>query len=234
MSAAASGARPFRPRLRVVAVWLTLLALLAAIIVVEIRDWRESATESNEPQIRSLLPLPLDQVGAIEIFYAGTLHRFERDAAAIWFYHGHGVDSKAQAHTHQADPALAPLIAKALTAFGRTRVERQFPRGPLEKEYGVSAPEMIILVYRPKDLHPLATYAVGHVAPDGLSRYVLPEGRPTVVSIANYQIETLQALIKTVTGQATAEQLDQALKSPSTPPTAPAAKPSLDVTNAPR
>jgi hypothetical protein len=225
VSAAASGARSFRPRLRVVAVWLTLFALLAAIGVVEIRDWRDSATESKEPQIRSLLPVPLDQVGVIEILYAGTLHRFERDATAVWFYHGHGADTSAQAHTHQADPALAPRIAKALAAFGRTRIERQFPRGPLESDYGVSAPEMFIVVYRPNDLHPLAKYAVGHVAPDGLSRYVLPDGRSMVVSIANYQIENLQALIKTVAGQATAEQLDQALKAPSAPPAPPAAKP---------
>jgi hypothetical protein len=38
-------------------------------------------------------------------------------------------------------------------------------------------------------------YAVGDVAPDGLSRYVLPVGSAKVFTIANYQITNLLDLV---------------------------------------
>jgi hypothetical protein len=44
----------------------------------------------------------------------------------------------------------------------------------------------------------MAQFAVGDVAPDGLSRYVLPVGGKYVVTIANYQIENLLGLIEKV------------------------------------
>ena len=55
------------------------------------------------------------------------------------------------------------------------------------------------MVYRPKEVQPLARYAVGIVAPDGVSRYVLPVGSTYVVTIANYQIDNLLNLIRAVT-----------------------------------
>jgi hypothetical protein len=57
---------------------------------------------------------------------------------------------------------------------------------------------MIILIYGKGSLQPLAQYAVGDVAPDGLSRYVLPVGSSYVVTIANYQIDNLLNLIRAV------------------------------------
>jgi hypothetical protein len=47
-------------------------------------------------------------------------------------------------------------------------------------------------------VQPLARYAVGIVAPDGVSRYVLPVGSTYVVTIANYQIDNLLNLIQAV------------------------------------
>jgi hypothetical protein len=47
---------------------------------------------------------------------------------------------------------------------------------------------------------PLAQYAVGDVAPDGLSRYVLQVGSASVVTIADYQITNLLDLIQAVGG----------------------------------
>lgn len=43
----------------------------------------------------------------------------------------------------------------------------------------------------------LTGYAVGHVAPDTVSRYVMTVDSSAVVTIPNYQIENLLALIET-------------------------------------
>lgn len=146
---------------------------------------------------RMLLPAPIDQLGAIEIGYAGTLHRFERDSTGAWFYHGVHTGSEG-AHAHAADASSAQRIESALAGFGRTRIEREFPIDTQSNPFGVTNPEMLILVYRPNELQPLAQYAVGDIAPDALSRYVLIVGSPAVVTIPNYQIENLLELIKAV------------------------------------
>ena len=109
--------------------------------------------------------MPLSELGAIEIADAGRVHRFERDAAGAWFYHG-AHDAAEGAHTHEPDPARAERIARALAALGRARAERDFPLGKDGAAYGVASPELVILVYRPGQSQPLVQYAVGHVAPD--------------------------------------------------------------------
>ena len=60
---------------------------------------------------------------------------------------------------------------------------------------------MIILVYAKNNPQPLAQYAVGDIAPDGFSRYVLPVGSAMVVTVANYQIDNLRSLIAAVAGK---------------------------------
>ena len=152
-----------------------------------------------------LLPVPVDELGAIEVVHGRTLHRFERDAAGAWFYHVHGVDTAAaEGHSHEADPALAERIAYAFAAFGRTRRERQFTLQTHAEDYGVTTPEMLILVYWPNAMQPLAQYAIGDLAPDALSRYVLVVGSSTVVTIPNYQIDNLLAVIAAVAGKSAA------------------------------
>ena len=107
---------------------------------------------------------------------------FCRNATGAWFYHGaHG--GAEGPHQHYPDPARADRIARAFAAFGRTRVERDFPLGRDGAAYGVSAPELVILVYRPGQSQPLVQYAVGHLAPDTVSRYVTVVGHPVVVTI---------------------------------------------------
>jgi hypothetical protein len=146
-----------------------------------------------------LLPVAIAELAAIEIADAGTLHRFERDGSGAWFYHG--VHANAQAsHAHQTDPAQAQAIDKAFAALGRTRMERQLKLDVQSGAYGLTSPQMIILVYGKGNAPPLAQYAVGDVAPDGLSRYVLRVGSASVVTIANYQITNLLDLIKAVGG----------------------------------
>ena len=185
-----------RRRRGLVAVWVVLGVLVAAIAALEIAD-RRRATPGGESDARRLLPVPVEELGAIEIADRGRLHRFERDAAGAWFYHGaHGAAEGA--HTHAGDPALAARIDRALAALGRTRIERRFTLDRNGAAYGLTPPEIVVLLYRPRQAQPLAQYAVGAIAPDTLSRYVMVVGRPEVVTIPNYQIENLQSLIQVV------------------------------------
>ena len=142
---------------RLTLVWGVLLALAAAIVAIELAD--RAATEREDRQQpsrdpRLLVPVPLEQIGAIEVAHAGAVHRFERDAAGAWFYHGVHVNADAT-HAHQADPAMAQRIETALQGFGRTRMERTLPAGMAVQQYGLANPQMVILVYRPKELQPL-------------------------------------------------------------------------------
>lgn len=174
-------------------VWLLLAVLGLAIAALEVTDHLRSGRD-GERDPRLLLSQAVDELGAIEIADRGRLHRFERDAAGSWFYHGaHG--GSAAPHAHTADPALAERIARALAALGRARIEREFPLDRGGDAYGVTTPEVVVLAYGPGRSQPLAQYAVGHVAPDTVSRYVSVVGRPGVVTIPSYQIDNLRALV---------------------------------------
>jgi hypothetical protein len=174
-------------------------ALIAGIALLEIRN-RSRLPEDVAERVhgaegsRMLLPLPVTEVAGIELGHAGTMHRFERDASGAWFYHGVHAGAQA-AHAHQTDTVQAEIIDKAFAALGRTRMERQIKLELQGGAYGLTAPQMIIIVYAKGSPLPLAQYAVGDVAPDGFSRYVLPVGSSYVVTIANYQIDNLLGLI---------------------------------------
>ena len=198
MSAVQAG----RGRRKLAAIWLVLAALVAAIVLIERMD---RATEANAPvsarDERMLIPISIEEVGAIEVAHNGTLHRFERDASGAWFYHGVHT-GKEQQHAHTSDPATATRIETALAGFGRARMERQFPLNVQNDEFGVTRPQIFIMVYRSGETQPLSRYAVGVIAPDRLSRYVLPVGSPHVVTIPEFHINNLLSLIQAVGGNA--------------------------------
>ena len=77
-------ARTAKTSLRLIAVWLLLTALTAAIVLIEMRDQAAGREDAplDEPW---LLPVEITRVDAIEVMNKGTLHRFERDAAGAWF-----------------------------------------------------------------------------------------------------------------------------------------------------
>jgi hypothetical protein len=191
-------------RRRTLVVWLLLGALVAGIALIESRNRSRLPEDVAERRhgvegSRLLLPAPVEELGVIELAYAGTLHRFERDATGAWFYHG--VHAQAQAaHAHQTDQAQAQTIEKAFAALARTRMERQIELDVQTNTYGLRSPQMIVILYGKNSPVPMAQFAVGDVAPDGLSRYVLPVGGKYIVTIANYQIENLLGLIDAVTG----------------------------------
>jgi hypothetical protein len=181
-------------------VWLLLGVLVAVIVVLELGELAGRRTGRAGPNdSRLLLPVPVDRLGAVEVAMAGRLHRFERDAAGAWFYHG--VHAAADgAHTHPVDPEAAQRIDRALAAFGRTRIERRLVLERDGRDYGVTPPHLVVLIYRSGEPQPLAQYAVGDVAPDTTSRYVQVIGQPAVVTIPDYQIENLLALLGTLEG----------------------------------
>lgn len=188
-------------RHRLWAIWSLLAVLLIAVYVLGRMEDRAGAGQGHagedEPaDARWLLPAPLSELGAIEVVHEGSLHRFERDTAGRWFYHGVHADTDPQ-HGHVTDPALAQKIENALVGFGRTRKERRIPVSEGPEKFGVSTPQMIVLVYAKGQPQPLAQYAIGDRAPDGVSRYVLRVGDKEIVTIADFQIANLVNLIGT-------------------------------------
>ena len=186
-------------RKKVWAVWLVLAALIVVIFVVESRRKNEIPREIAESVhgiagSRMLLPVPAPALVAVELGYRGVMHRFDRDAAGAWLYHGVHQGPQSE-HAHQSDPAKAEMIDKAFAALARTRMEREFDLDLKAQSYGLTAPQMVILVYGKDNPLPLGQYAVGDVAPDGFSRYILKVGGAKVITIANFQIENLIGLL---------------------------------------
>jgi hypothetical protein len=187
---------------RLLVVWSLAAALAVVIGAIQYLDHRRAVSATGgHADGRRLLPVPTEQLDALEIADAGRLHRFERDATGTWFYHGVHAATEV-AHTHASDPTLAESIERAVEAFGRTRIERDFALERNGAAYGVATPEVVVLVYGARQSQPLAQYAVGHVAPDAVSRYVLVVGQPVVATIPNYQIDNLLALVRTASAAA--------------------------------
>jgi hypothetical protein len=184
-------------RKQLLLVW-GLVAVLAVVIGIEETRRAQQVEVSTTRSEKFLLPLALEQIGAIEILRKGQLHRFERDETGAWLYHGQQDESNAAAHTHRADPLVASTIAQAITMFSRTQKEQPIPLKPGQDEYGVSRPDILVMVYALKATDPITRLAVGTVSPDGYSRYVLPVGANEAVTIAEYQITNLVAMIDAV------------------------------------
>lgn len=181
-------------RLRVV--WILLALLVAGIFWLQ-RGGEEHTADDGHGHVsedRSLLPVPVAELGAIEIAQDGQLHRFERDANGTWFYHG--AHAQAQAgHGHATDPVLAERIAKSLNALDKARMEREAPFDKTGDRFGVVAPGMILIAYKSGELQPLAQYAIGDKAPDDLVRYVHRVGTDRVVTLPQYHIDNLRDLV---------------------------------------
>ena len=181
-----------RSRIRLLLIWAVLGALAVTIYIAE----HKRSANLNAPIVKDekkLLPVPMEELGAVEIMAAGTMHRFERDTAGLWFYHGMHDQTKTE-HGHKADPEFAKVIDKAMITLGRARYERTLPLSGSD-EFGVTRPELFIAVYLPAVMEPAARYAVGITTPDNFGRYVLQVGGTSVVTVAEYQITSLIKLI---------------------------------------
>ncbi len=193
-----------RIRPRLIAVWLTFALVVGAIVAMDrtgLFRQRPNADRHGHPPAtqRKLLPVPLEDLGAIEILVSDTSYRFERDEHGAWFHHAHPTGrSDESGHVHETDPSIAARIDKAFAALGRARVKHEFAFSPHMKDYGLAKPRLRIRIYRHHETRPLARFSVGSLAPDTLSRYVLPAGTFSVLTVADYQIENLISLVEAV------------------------------------
>lgn len=203
-------------------VWVLLAALVAGIVYMQSGEEQHSADDGHGhvSENRDLLPLPVAELGAIEIAVDRQLHRFERDANGAWFYHGaHALAESG--HGHATDPALAERITKAFNALDRTRMEREAPLDPANDRFGVVVPNMILVVYKPGQTEPLAQYGIGDPTPDDLARYVHLVGTNRVVTLPQYHIDNLRNVVQAATATVPLA-LPAAVSAPATTPATPA------------
>jgi uncharacterized protein DUF4340 len=147
-----------------------------------------------------LLPASIDRIWAIEIVVQGKLHRLERDSAGKWLLHTGQHAHAGNADVHTADPDKARIIATALAALDQTQIETVVAKQPSEAEleqYGLSRPEVIVLMYARDSASPLARLAIGKVSGDGFSRYARLAGGD-IVTIAAYTATNMVQLLKAV------------------------------------
>lgn len=183
-------------------IWGVLVALAVVIWHGEVRRSDEISAQSVR-ETRRLLPAPIEEIGVVELLVKATMHRFERAANGQWFYHGVH-DATLAGHEHQINPAQADTIANALAGFGRLQPEQQIPLKGGADDYGIMRPDIFIIVYRTGADTPLARYAAGNVTPDGYSRYLLPVGSATIVTVPEFHLTNLLDLIAAMQAPAAA------------------------------
>lgn len=192
-------------RKRTLAIILLVIAVLGVVIFIKEREYIKTIeAPAGAHDEKWLFPIPLEEVGAIEVMRKGQLHRFEKDEKGTWFYHGQQDGPNATEHAHRADPLAANTIVQAIAMFSRTRKEQPIPLQPGKDEFGVSRPDILIMIYREKKTDPVGRFSIGTVSPDGYSRYVLPVGASEAVTIPEYQITNLMAMIDAVSKNAPA------------------------------
>jgi hypothetical protein len=158
------------------------------------KEWQAVAAGGRRDQAppgpRLLVPLPIGEVAAVEIFARDKSYRFERDASGAWLLHRHA-PGDAPDTRHVADPAQSELIAQALTAFSRTMIERSVAYGAPGDGYGLIDPATVVVLFSNDQARPPLDFAVGDIASDGLGRYVLMPDHAEIVTIADNQISSL-------------------------------------------
>lgn len=171
---------------------MVLLAAVAASLFA-LRDDHagRGAAAHDDEAVEFLVPVPPDGMAAVDLLKAGQLTRFERAEDGAWFLH-----SDAQGHGHAGTPEAAERIAQAFAMFSRARVERRIgAAGDERKRFGLLFPDLVVAVYVAGKAQPAFSLEVGDIAPDGLSRYALVSGSGVVVTIPNYHVTNLTALL---------------------------------------
>lgn len=183
---------------KLLAIWGVFAVLAAAVAWFELGGGLHSDDDGHghgAVQQGMLLPMPVEELGAVEIVHGGALHRFDRDASGQWYYHGVHQAVTDPSHGHVTDPEGAKRIEAAFAALGRAKLEREFPLTDGGAQYGLASPQMVMLFLRKGETQPVAQYAVGDVAADTVSRYVMRVGGRQGGTIPDYQIANLLSLI---------------------------------------
>ena len=146
-----------------------------------------------------LLPVSIAQVWAAEIVSRGTLYRFERDSAGLWFHHvGQHVHTPGGL-VHHADPTVAPLIEAELAALDRLPIARTVARHPdaaALASSGLEHPATILLLYSRDSAGPVGRVELGKSAADGLDRYARVQQSDTLVIVPDDAAQHLATLLQ--------------------------------------
>ena len=161
-------------------------------------EW-QLARDMSERSVNLLLPVSIAQVWATEILNRGTLYRFERDPAGLWFHHVGQHVHLPGGFVHQADPTLAPLIEAELVALDRLTVGRVIAR-PADAAAlagaGLEHPATILLLYSRDNAGPVARIELGNAAAEGGDRYARIQRGDAVVIISDEARQHVTTLLQ--------------------------------------
>jgi hypothetical protein len=150
-------------------------------------EWQLSR-DMAERTAKSLLPVSITRVWAIEILDHGMLYRFERDPAGLWFHHvGQHVHAPS-GFVHQADPKLASLIEAELAGLDRLPIARIVDQHPDEAALagtGLEHPTAILMLYGRDTAGPVGRVELGNTAADGPDRYARIQQSDALVIVPN-------------------------------------------------
>ena len=180
--------------------WLALLLGAVAAIAVNLNRTAVPVADPDGDVAeapRFLVPVPVDRLAAVELVRRGQIYRFERDDAGYWFLHAHQHAAVQAKHGHEADPTETSRIAQGLEMFGRTRVERVVGRADIDdRRFGTATPAVIVNLFERDAVRPIRRLLVGDLAPDGFARYLKITEEGEIVTIPDYQIQTLLDLLE--------------------------------------
>jgi hypothetical protein len=180
--------------------WLALLLGAVAAIAVNLNRTAVPVADPDGDVAeapRFLVPVPVDRLAAVELVRRGQIYRFERDDAGYWFLHAHQHAAVQAKHGHEADPTETSRIAQGLEMFGRTRVERVVGRADIDdRRFGTATPTVIVNLFERDAVRPVRRLLAGDLAPDGFARYLKITEEAEIVTIPDYQIQTLLDLLE--------------------------------------
>ena len=160
-------------------------------------EW-QLARDMGERGANLLLPVSIAQVWAVEIVGRGTLYRFERDPAGLWFHHmGEHVHTPGGL-VHHADPTLAPLIEAELAVLDRlpiTRIVARHPDAAALASSGLEHPATILLLYSRDSAGPVARVELGKSAAEGPDCYARIQQSDTLVIVPDDAARHLATLL---------------------------------------
>jgi hypothetical protein len=145
-----------------------------------------------------LLPVSIAQVWATEILSRGTLYRFERDPAGLWFHHTGQHVHTPDGLVHHADLTLAPLIEAELAALDRLPIARIVARHPgtaALASSGLEHPATILHLYSRDSAGPVARVELGKIAAEGPDCYAHIQQSDTLVIVPDDAARHLATLL---------------------------------------
>jgi hypothetical protein len=160
-------------------------------------EWR-LARDMAERAGSLLLPVSIAQVWAIEILSRGTLYRFERDPAGLWFHHAGQHEHAPGGLVHHADPTLAPLIEAELAVLDRLPIARVVagrPDAAALASSGLEHPATILLLYARDSAGPVARVELGKSTAEGPDCYARIQLSGTVVIVPDDVVRHLATLL---------------------------------------